>query len=1053
MKTLVSIFTFFVFFSVFSQDKRILPPSGNNLFISDIEFNKESNRLVSVGMDSKIVVWDIASKKPIKTINEHRRPIHSIAFNEKGDRFATASEDSTIKIWDAYSFKLIASLKFGSPVYYAEYDRMDNFLIATSPNGTVKIYNASDLKLHKEYKIESTFLNQAILSTNSKLFFTGDKDGTFKALGVEDGKEYINHNMETGVISMKFSKDKSILILHLESGRAELLAMPDLKALGALPAPTKQLLDNVFLVSEIDISTDGRWLIGGQSNGHIDIIRLETMIKQAVVSKHPFISQSEFSRDGRYSASVGTDLNITVLDLLDYGDTSSRRVPYKLLRMESDIPRWLQFHPDSTIAISGYYSNHWDLKTGIFTSLPAFEENYEDYTHQFDFIKADDHEFYYDLKSMLFVIKADTFVYRPFNIQVSKNEHFIAYQRHNKIYHYDLRTKKLIDHHDNNKRIICVGNDGKYVASGDEKGININGKTIKLPYQANNADIKGNQLIIGTLEDEYYLFDLNKNKLLATNRVEPGEAACVKFFSQKELALIAGYTKKITAVDPKTGKKYYSANVTNSITDAIALSPDDKMIALNTDDRIIRILENKFIQQRIDKKLEVYTLKDHGAVAVTKDGYYLSGNSAHKQLGFFYKDKVYPGSYFDLEFNRPDLVLKESQYANQKTIDFYKEIVDSRVKKTGDLFAMDLPFIEFSNKAEYSVQFEDKNNELKMKCKLPDGYKTEDLAFFNNNVPVYPKTSLKGNELTIKYKLIPGKNKLEVCPKKNDNFGLKDYYEITYDVKVKPNLYLVCMGVSEYADSSFNLKYAAKDTKDFYDEIIQSKEFDQINKKIYVNKDVTRDKLKEIQSFLKNAEEKDVVMIFIAGHGVLDANFQYYFATHDLDFNKPSDKGISFYDLESMLSNIQAINKVLFMDTCHSGELDEDEIKEVAEEITDGDITFRGSNSLSYSQEYQNKVNYMNTLFSDLRTNNGAVVLSSSSGVEFSMEGEKWKNGLFTYCLLKGLREFEGDLDRDGKIQINELLSFVKNKVHFLSKGKQSPTLRQSNLALDLKIK
>ncbi|MCB0476641.1 MAG: caspase family protein [Crocinitomicaceae bacterium] len=1037
--------------TAFSQQKRILPPSGNNLFISDIEFTASSDKLISVGFDQKIVIWDIASKMPIITLNEHRRPIHAVSVNEKGDRFLTAGEDSTIKIWDAKTYKLLESIPFGAPIYHAAYGRDDVYWIASSPTGKVGIYDATTNKLHKNYDVEADFLNQAVLSTNSKLFFTGDNNGQFKAIGVEDGKTYIDHNFETAIKSISFSPDRSLMLLHLQTGKVELMQMPDLKDLGGYPTPVKQIISNKTVVSEIAISNSSEWLISGQEKGHVDIVRLETMIKQAVVTKHPFITKCIFSRNDRYAAVAGTDLNITILDLLNYGDTSSRRVPYKLLRQESDIPKWIQFHPDSTIAFSGYYSNHWDLKTGIFTSLPAFEESYEDFTYQFESIKEKDHELYYDVKSMLFLIKADTLTYRPYNMKLSDNEKYLAYMRDNKIYHFDLVNKSLVGTYKNNKKIVCVDNSGKYVVSGDPKGMNVNGKSVQLPWDLNDADIFENYLVAGTLEDEYWLYDLEKNKLVQRNKVAPGEVATVKFLGTSNKVAASGYTRKLQVVDPFSGKMLYQTIVPNTISDEMTISADNQLIAINGDDRIIRLFKNDSNSNSLNEVYEIYTLKDHGAVAVNQEGYYISSNSAHKNLAFYYNDKVYPGSYFDLEFNRPDLVLKNSPYSDQETIDFYAEIVQSRVKKTGDLYNLDLPFLEFNNKNEFSVRTLEK--ELRMKCTLPSKLSTEDLAFFNNNVPVHPKIKKKGNEVEITYTLIPGKNKLEICPKKEGNFGLKDYYEITYDVEEKPELYLVCMGVSEYSNKSFNLKYAAKDTKDFYAEISKSQAFGKVNNLLLTNDLVTKEKLEDIKKFLAKAKENDVVIVFIAGHGVLDDQFNYFYATHDMDFQDPAKYGISFYDLEDLLSNVASINKVLFMDTCHSGELEDEEVVKTEEKISDGELTFRGSTSLTYSNAYQQKANYMSALFSDLRTNNGAVILSSSSGVEFSMEGDKWKNGLFTYCLLKGLKENHGDLDNDGSINILELLNYVTNQVYYLSHGQQRPNLRQSNIALDLRIK
>jgi uncharacterized caspase-like protein len=91
-------------------------------------------------------------------------------------------------------------------------------------------------------------------------------------------------------------------------------------------------------------------------------------------------------------------------------------------------------------------------------------------------------------------------------------------------------------------------------------------------------------------------------------------------------------------------------------------------------------------------------------------------------------------------------------------------------------------------------------------------------------------------------------------------------------------------------------------------------------------------------------------------------------------------------------------------------------------------------------------------LFNDLRKGTGSTVISSAGGVEFAMESAEWKNGLFTYCLLNGLKNRTADLDGDGVIMLLELQAYVVDKVKALSHGKQVPNSRIQNLELDFPI-
>ena len=107
------------------------------------------------------------------------------------------------------------------------------------------------------------------------------------------------------------------------------------------------------------------------------------------------------------------------------------------------------------------------------------------------------------------------------------------------------------------------------------------------------------------------------------------------------------------------------------------------------------------------------------------------------------------------------------------------------------------------------------------------------------------------------------------------------------------------------------------------------------------------------------------------------------------------------------------------------------------DEEEDGDIAFR---AVGVDIENKKKVStskVMNTLFQDLRRGSGATVISSAGGVEFAMESDEWKNGLFTYCLLMGIKSQKADLNGDGKIYLSELQFYVIDRVTKLSKGRQ----------------
>jgi uncharacterized caspase-like protein len=91
-------------------------------------------------------------------------------------------------------------------------------------------------------------------------------------------------------------------------------------------------------------------------------------------------------------------------------------------------------------------------------------------------------------------------------------------------------------------------------------------------------------------------------------------------------------------------------------------------------------------------------------------------------------------------------------------------------------------------------------------------------------------------------------------------------------------------------------------------------------------------------------------------------------------------------------------------------------------------------------------------LFNDLRVGSGTTVISAAGGMEFAIEGDKWKNGVFTYSLLTGLQDGLADLNGDKQITLSEIQKYLYIKVPQLTDGRQKPTTRIENLSNDFRI-
>jgi WD40 repeat protein len=109
-------------------------------FVSAVAWNKQGTRLVSVGYDRKIVVWDAASYRPlIQRVVEHQEAIQALAIRPCDDVIATGSWDGTIRFWHPDTLEPI--LVVGRP-HFSAVEGLD-----FAPDGRTMVSASSDCTL------------------------------------------------------------------------------------------------------------------------------------------------------------------------------------------------------------------------------------------------------------------------------------------------------------------------------------------------------------------------------------------------------------------------------------------------------------------------------------------------------------------------------------------------------------------------------------------------------------------------------------------------------------------------------------------------------------------------------------------------------------------------------------------------------------------------------------------------------------------------------------------------------------------------------------------
>jgi WD40 repeat protein len=234
-----------------------------------------------------------------------------------------------------------------------------------------------------------------------------------------------------------------------------------------------------------------------------------------------------------------------------------------------------------------------------------------------------------------------------------------------------------------------------------------------------------------------------------------------------------------------------------------------------------------------------------------------------------------------------------------------------------------------------------------------------------------------------------------------------------------PKLYVLAVGINEYRDSNVpQLSFSVADAEAMVDLLkTHSKGIYAMDEvAILTNKQVTPESWREALADLSKklaelASPDDLLVLFLAGHGIVDDQTQeYYFLGHDFgidDLEKRAyNECISWSDFQS-LADVPC-RKLALLDTCHSG-------------------------AVQPLRSYHLKA-AVRALEEDV-----IFTVTASAGHERAAENKKWGHGVFTKCLLEAL-EGRADDSRDGVVTLDEAVVYVSTSVSEVTERRQNPT-------------
>nr|VFJ73160.1 MAG: WD40 repeat [Candidatus Kentron sp. FW] len=513
----------------------------------------------------------------------------------------------------------------------------------------------------------------------------------------------------------------------------------------------------------------------------------------------------------------------------------------------------------------------------------------------------------------------------------------------------------------------------------------------------------------------------------------------------------------LTSFDVATGKKRQEFIGHTGDVWAVAPSPDGRFLVSGSHDQTVRLWELATGKAL----LTIFPASDGEWVAWTPEGYYTASLNGDRLIGWHINQgenklaRYYPAERFAGRFRKPRVVAK--YLATGGDIDQAIRLANLELPRRERITRTDMADIPDIAPPMVFIREPDASRSTVHGPRLPliaearsfnqAGVK-EIWVTVNGRAPgegaAQSFRNTREARLETSLELEPGENRIAVYARnRHANSGPRLLVVTRQDPKPtpdrKPNLYLLAIGVSDYAEGGdgLDLQYADDDARAMA-RMLKAQEgrlYGKVESLILTDGQADRGGvLKGLKWLRRESTQRDTSVIFVAGHGIEDEFREYYFLPADADPEEPDIQGVKWLEFNNTLQNLPGI-RWLLVDTCHSG-----------------GVTGKGARGVRRPD--------ITEALSELKQAAGSVVImSASTGGEQSLEGSQWRHGdspghgAFTKAIIDGLEQGLADQPPpDRMVYLHELNGYVTRRVKELTDGRQHPMTELPGMTRDFPV-